>query len=183
MSSDLALVLSTFGIGIVAGLRSMTAPAIVSWAARLHRFDLSASRLAFLASAAAVYIFSALGIGELVADKLPFVPNRTSPLPVFFRILSGAICGAALCIAANRLVLQGALLGGLGAANGAFGGFQVRRLLVKHLKIADMVIAHVVDEIAIGEGLFIVFRIYPQPFRSIGLLKISGVATLGIIFT
>jgi uncharacterized membrane protein len=158
MSSDLALVLSTFGIGIVAGLRSMTAPAIVSWAARLHRFDLSASRLAFLASAAAVYIFSALGIGELVADKLPFVPNRTSPLPMLFRILSGAICGVALCIAANRLVLQGALLGGLGAANGAFGGFHVRRLLVKHLKIADMVIALVEDAIAIGAGLFIVSR-------------------------
>src|SRR5712675_1201729 len=102
MSSDLALVLSTFLIGIVAGLRSMTAPAIVSWAARLHRFDLSGSRLAFLASAAAVYIFSALGIGELIADKLPFVPHRTSPLPMVFRVLSGAICGVALCIAANR---------------------------------------------------------------------------------
>src|SRR5260370_18384735 len=97
MSSDLALVLSTFLIGIVAGLRSMTAPAIVSWAARLHRFDFSASRLAFLASAAAVYIFSALGIGELVADKLPFVPNLPGPLPLFFRLLSGSFCGAAVC--------------------------------------------------------------------------------------
>src|SRR5260370_22973013 len=137
MSSDLALVLSTFGIGIVAGLRSMTAPAIVSWAARLHRFDLSGSRLAFLASAAAVYIFSALGIGELIADKLPFVPNRTSPLPMVFRVLSGAICGAALCIAANRLILAGALLGGLGAAHRAFGGFSVCRRLVKHFKLAE----------------------------------------------
>ena len=158
MSSDLALALSTFAIGVVAGLRSMTAPAIVSWAARLHRLDLRDSRLAFLASATAVYIFSALGIGELVADKLSFVPNRTSPLPMIFRILSGAICGGALCIAANRLILAGALLGGLGAANGAFGGFHVRRLLVKHFKIADMVVALVEDALAIGVGLFIVSR-------------------------
>ena len=158
MSSDLALVFSTFAIGIVAGLRSMTAPAIVSWAARLHRIDLRDSRLAFLASAVAVYIFSALGIGELVADKLPFVPNRTSPLPMVFRILSGVICGAALCIAANRLILAGALLGGLGAANGAFGGFHVRRLLVRHFKIADVVIALIEDALAIGLGLFIVSR-------------------------
>ena len=93
---------------------------------------------------------------KLVADKLPFVPNRTSPLPMVFRILSGAICGAALCIAANRLILAGALLGGLGAANGAFGGFHVRRLLVKHFKIADLVIALVEDALAIGLGLFIV---------------------------
>jgi len=158
MSSDFALAFSAFGIGIVAGLRSMTAPAIVSWAARLHRLDLHDSRLTFLASAIAVYTFSALGIGELIVDKLPFVPNRTSPLPIAFRILSGAICGAALCISANRLILEGALLGGLGAANGAFGGFHVRRLLVKHSKITDMVIALAEDALAIGAGLFIVSR-------------------------
>ena len=158
MSSDVVLVLSAFGIGIVAGLRSMTAPAIVSWAGRLHRLDLRDSRLAFFASVAAVYIFSALGIGELVADKLPFVPNRTSLLPMAFRILSGALCGAALCISANRLVPEGALLGGLGAANGALGGFHVRRLLVKHLKIQDIVIALAEDALAIGAGLFIVSR-------------------------
>jgi len=158
MPSDLALVISTFGIGIVAGLRSMTSPAIVSWAARLHRIDLSDSRLAWFASAAAVYTVSALGIGELIADKLPFVPNRTSSLPMVFRIFSGAICGAALCISANRLILQGALLGGLGAVNGAFGGFHVRRILVKHLKFADTVVALAEDTLAIGAGLFIVSR-------------------------
>jgi uncharacterized membrane protein len=158
MSSDLGLVLAAFGIGFVAGLRSMTSPAIVSWAARFHLLDLRDSRLAWLASAAATYILSALGIGELVADKLPFVPNRTSLLPMFCRIVSGAMCGAALCISADRLILEGALLGGLGAANGALGGFHVRRLLVKHLKIADRAIAFAEDALAIGAGLFIVSR-------------------------
>jgi uncharacterized membrane protein len=158
MASDLAVALAAFGIGIVAGLRSMTAPAVVSWAARLHRLDLQGSQLAFLASAAAAYTFSALGIGELVADKLPFVPNRTSPLPITFRILSGAVCGAALGISANRLIVQGALLGGLGAVNGAFGGFHVRRLLVKYLRIPDLGIALAEDALAIAAGVFIVSR-------------------------
>lgn len=158
MASDLGVALAAFGIGIVAGLRSMTAPAVVSWAARLHRLDLQSSRLAFLASAAAAYIFSALGIGELVADKLPFVPNRTSPLPITFRILSGAVCGAALGLSANRLIVQAALLGGLGAVNGAFGGFHVRRMLVKYLKIPDLGIALAEDALAIAAGVFIVSR-------------------------
>jgi uncharacterized membrane protein len=158
MSSDLAVALSAFGIGIVAGLRSMTAPAVVSWAARFHRLDLHDSRLAFFSSGIAAYTFSALGIAELVADKLPFVPNRTSPLPIAFRILSGAICGAALGVSANRLILQAALLGGLGAVNGAFGGFHVRRLLVKYVKIPDLGIALAEDALAIGAGLFIVSR-------------------------
>jgi len=158
VTSDLALALSAFGIGIVAGLRSLTAPAVVSWAAHLHRLDLRDSRLALLGSTFAVYMASALGIGELIADKLPFVPNRTSPLPMTFRIISGAICGASLCISANRLILAGSLLGALGAINGAFGGFHVRRLLAKYLKIKDTAIALCEDVLAIGAGLFIVSR-------------------------
>ena len=35
-------------IGIIAGLRSMTAPAVVSWAARLGWIHLNSSWLAFL---------------------------------------------------------------------------------------------------------------------------------------
>ena len=158
MSSDLVLASSAFGIGIVAGLRSMTALAAVSWAAHLHRLDLRDSRLALLGSAAAAYMTSALALGELIADKLPFVPNRTSPLPITFRMLSGAVCGAALCVSVNRLILAGTLLGGLGAVNGAFGGFHVRRLLVKHLKVPDMKVALAEDAFAIVAALFIVSR-------------------------
>jgi uncharacterized membrane protein len=158
MSSDLALALCAFGIGIVAGLRSLTAPAGVSWAAHLHWLDLRDSRLVLVGSTIAVFAVSALGIGELIADKLSFVPNRTSPFPLAFRVLSGALCGAALCISANRLLLQGTLLGGLGGINGAFAGFHVRRLLVNYLKINDTSIALAEDALAIGAGLFFVSR-------------------------
>jgi uncharacterized membrane protein len=48
MNSGLALLLA-FGIGVVAGLRSMTVPAIVAWAAHLGWINLSGSRLAFWA--------------------------------------------------------------------------------------------------------------------------------------
>src|ERR1700737_2184979 len=158
MSSDVVLVLSAFGIGIVAGLRSMTAPAAVSWAAHLHRLDLRDSRLALLGSAAGAYMTSTLALGELIADKLPFVPNRTSPLPITFRMLSGAVCGAALCVSVNRLILAGTLLGGLGGVNGAFGGFHVRRLLVKYLNVPDIKVALAEDAFAIVAALFIISR-------------------------
>ena len=46
MNSGFALFLA-FGIGVVAGLRSMTAPAVVAWAARLGWISLSGSHLAF----------------------------------------------------------------------------------------------------------------------------------------
>jgi uncharacterized membrane protein len=49
MNSGVALLLP-FGIEVVAGLRSMTAPAIMAWAARLGWISLSGSRLAFMGS-------------------------------------------------------------------------------------------------------------------------------------
>src|SRR6266436_2417415 len=57
MSSDLALALSAFGIGVVAGLRSLTSPAVVSWAAHFHRLDLRDSRLALLGSDCGLHDF------------------------------------------------------------------------------------------------------------------------------
>ena len=60
-----------FGIGIVAGLRSMTAPAAASWAARLGWIHLGGSHLAFMGSLVAVWTLSILALGELVNDKLP----------------------------------------------------------------------------------------------------------------
>ena len=102
MNSSLVFLLA-FGIGVVTGLRSMTGPAVVCWAAHLGWLNLEGSRLAFMESTAATYGFSVLALGELVADKLPFVPNRTSPGPLFGRIVLGALSGAAICIAADSV--------------------------------------------------------------------------------
>lgn len=49
MSSGTGLLLA-FGIGVVAGLRSMTAPAAVAWAAHTGRINLAGSSLAFSSS-------------------------------------------------------------------------------------------------------------------------------------
>ena len=103
------------GIGFVAGLRSLTAPAAVSWAAHLGWLNLHSSPFAFMGSTVAVAIFSLLAIGELIADKMPKTPSRTSLVPLLARILMGGLCGASLCASANQSLLIGALLGGMGA--------------------------------------------------------------------
>ena len=68
-----------FLIGVASGLRSMTAPAAVSWAARLGWLHLEDTWLAFFGFAATPYILSVLAIGELIADKLPKTPSRKAP--------------------------------------------------------------------------------------------------------
>jgi uncharacterized membrane protein len=148
MQNDLVLVLA-FGIGIVAGLRSLTAPAAVSWAACLGWLDLQASPLAFIGSKVAVVIFSLLAIAEYVGDLLPSTPSRTAPGPLIARIVMGGLCGACLCLSAGRSAGPGALLGGLGGLMGAFGGYQVRSRLVRALKVKDRVVAIAEDIVAI----------------------------------
>ena len=100
-----------FGIGVVAGLRAMTAPAVVSWAAYLGWLSLQGSPLAFMGSIVAVAIFSLLAIGELIGDLLPRTPKRTAPAPLIARILMGGLCGACLCGSVNQSLVIGAGLG------------------------------------------------------------------------
>jgi len=89
MNSGFALLLP-FGIGVVAGLRSMTAPAIVAWAAHLGWISLSGSHLAFIGSAWAVGIFTLGALAEFVADQLPTTPARTTAGPLAARIVMGS---------------------------------------------------------------------------------------------
>ena len=150
--------LLAFGIGAVTGLRSMTGPALVCWAAHLGWLDLQDSRLAFMESTVATYAFSVLALGELVADKLPFIPNRTSPGPLFGRIVLGALSGAALCIAARSSSALGAILGGAGGVAGAFTGYRARMSLVKIPHLPDWAVALLEDLVAVGGGLLLVSR-------------------------
>jgi uncharacterized membrane protein len=145
-----------FGIGIVAGLRSLTAPAVVAWGAHLGWLNLHSSPLAFMGSTTAVVILSVLAIGELIADKLPMMSKRTAPAPLMARVVTGGLCGACLCVAVGKSLLAGALLGGIGGIVGAFLGYTIRRRLDLHTK--DLVVAACEDLIAVGLALFFVSR-------------------------
>src|SRR5262245_88094 len=83
-------------IGAVAGLRTFTAPALVSWAAHLGKLNLGNTWLAFLGNAWTPWILTALAVGEYVADQRPSMPSRTEPAGFTARIVSGAVCGAAV---------------------------------------------------------------------------------------
>lgn len=146
------------GIGIVAGLRSLTAPAVVSWAAHLGGLNLHGSLLAFMGSTIAVAIFSLLGIGELIADKLPTTPKRTAPAPLLARVITGGLCGACLCAAIGESLFVCAFLGGTGGLVGAFLGYEIRGRLVNNLHIKDFFVAICEDLVALALAFFIVSR-------------------------
>jgi uncharacterized membrane protein len=147
-----------FLIGVVAGLRALTAPALVSWAARLGWLHLENTPLAFLGATITPYIVSVLAIGELINDKLPKTPSRKAPASFAARVVTGALCGAALGAPGHALI-GGILAGGLGAVAGTLGGYDARTRLVKATGGKDLPIALIEDAIAIGGALWIVSRL------------------------
>ncbi|HEY6392654.1 MAG TPA: DUF4126 family protein [Bryobacteraceae bacterium] len=145
----------TLAIGVIAGLRSLTAPAVVSWAAQWNWINLQNSPISFLGSIRAAWILTALALAELVADKLPFTPARTKLGGLVARIVTGGLCGAALCITAGESLILGAILGAIGAVAGTFAGYELRHRLVTKRNVPDLVVALIEDAAAIG-GAFLI---------------------------
>src|SRR5580704_3858763 len=144
MNSSLVLILA-FCIGVVAGLRSLTAPAVVSCAAHLGWINLHGTPLSFMGTATAALFFTLFALVELTADKLPKTPSRTTPGPLTVRVLFGALSGATLGVAGGQSLALGAVLGGIGALAGAFAGYQARHRIVAASKLPDFPIALLED--------------------------------------
>lgn len=148
MTQVLVLLLALL-IGVVAGLRSFTAPAAVAWGAYLGWFPtLHDSWAAWVGSLVTVVILTILAVAELVNDKLPKTPPRTAT-PVFAaRLIMGGFAGAVLGTAWNYKF--GSLGAGIvGAVLGTLGGFRARRALVAKSGGHDLPIALLEDAIAV----------------------------------
>jgi uncharacterized membrane protein len=144
-----------FLIGAIAGLRSLTALAAVSWGARLGWLHLENTPLAFFGFAATPYITSLLALGELIHDKLPKTPSRKAPAGFIARLICGALSGAA--IGATGQCLAGGILAGLlGAVAGTFGGHEARVRLAGANGGKDLPVALFEDGIAVLGAMLIV---------------------------
>lgn len=141
-------------LGVVAGLRTMTAPAVVSWAARFGMIPVAGTSLAFMASPVTAWIFTVLAIGELVADKLPRTPSRKVPMQFAARVISGGFCGAVVTIGHDG-ALGGVVAGMIGAVLGTLGGAAVRAALARALH-KDLPAALIEDAVAVVGGIALV---------------------------
>lgn len=138
-------------IGVVAGLRAMTAPTLASWAAYAGVLPVAGTWLGFMASAWAVGVFTVLALAELVTDLLPSTPSRTVPMQLGGRLVTGALAGATVG-AGVGMVLIGSLSGFFGALIGTYGGALARRSVAGAFH-SDPPAAVLEDVLAIGLGL------------------------------
>ena len=122
------MVLLALLLGIVAGLRTLTAPAAASWGVRAGLLSVTGTPLAFMGFKYTPIVLTILAIAELVGDKLPKTPSRKSPPQFTARVLSGGLVGATVG-AASGAVLVGLMIGAIGAVAGTYGGAAMRSAL------------------------------------------------------
>ncbi len=144
-------------IGIIAGLRAMTAPAAIAWAVHGGTVDVDGTLLEFLGYRFTPWIFSALALAELVTDTLPRTPSRKS-LPQFVtRLIMGGIAGGAIGASAGMLAI-GLGVGMIGAVLGTIGGAAARARLAAWFG-GDRPAALIEDAVALAGAALIVLAL------------------------
>ena len=138
-------------LGAVAGLRALTAPALLSYFA--SRPENSEFKDNFLASPKIAAVLGLLAAGELIGDKLPSTPNRTEPPGLIARVISGATVGGSVCAARKKSLRTGIVIGALSAVAAAYIGQNIRREIAQRSSIPSAAIGAVEDALAVGIGI------------------------------
>lgn len=141
-------------IGVVAGLRAMLAPAVVSWACSLGWLAAATTPLWWLGVWWVPYLLTLAALGELINDKRPTTPSRKIPVQFGTRIITGGLSGGAIGAASGNL-FAGIIAGIVGAVIGTLGGASVRGKMAAAFG-QDRPAALIEDGIAIVAALLIV---------------------------
>ncbi len=144
-------------LGFVTGLRSQVPVALLAIESQQGRFDPGAGHLARrFASTEGVAGSLVAFAGELVADKLPMTPRRTTLGPFLQRLVTGGTVGAAVHYDAGRSRPLGALLGVAGAGAGAWAGTWARGLLAERTSLPGPLLGAAEDVLAVGLAVAVV---------------------------
>ena len=151
MTHFLVLLLALL-IGVVAGLRALTAPAVVAWAAMLDWINLDGTWAEWVGHPITVAVLTILAVGELITDQLPKTPSRKTAMQFAARLITGGFSGAVIGTAWGYP--WGGLGAGLiGAVLGTLGGYEARRRLAAANAGHDLPVALVEDVVAVLGGL------------------------------
>jgi uncharacterized membrane protein len=144
-------------VGFATGLRTFTPLALICWVAVWGWLPLGSSRLHFLGTATGATIVSILAVIELVGDKLPMTPGRTSPGPLGARILIASFAAAALAVGMGHSWIAAVICGAVASVIGSFAGFRYRTSIAKKVALPDWIFAVAEDAATIGLTL-VAFR-------------------------
>jgi uncharacterized membrane protein len=157
MTQVLVILLAVL-IGVIAGLRALTAPAVVAWGAYLGWIDVHGKWSEWVAHPITVTVLTIFLLVELVTDQLPKTPSRKTAPQFLTRLIAGAFAGAVIGSAFFHTFT--ATGGGIvGAVLGTLGGAAARQRLTAANGGKDRPGAFLEDVIAVGGGFLIAYLV------------------------
>jgi len=161
LSSDNQIYATAAVVGATAGLRSFSAPTVISYLSRQGLLP-GNSKLSFLARPSTGVTAAVLAAGELIADKLPFIPRRTKIGPLTARALSGGLAGAAIFSSRKKPIWTGILIGAGAAIGATYAAYELRKRAGAALKIPDPILAIAEDAIVAASSYAVISRMGAQ---------------------
>jgi uncharacterized membrane protein len=159
MTHALVLLLALL-IGVIAGLRALTAPAVVAWGAFLGWIDVEGKWSEWMAHPITVTVLTIFLLVELVTDQLPKTPSRKTAPQFITRLIMGAFAGAVIGSAFfHTFSALGA--GMIGAVLGTLGGAEARQRFASARSGQDRPGAILEDIVAVGGGFLVAFLVNP----------------------
>ena len=160
--TQVVVILLALAIGVIAGLRALTAPAVVAWGAFLGWIDVDGKWSEWVAHPITATVLTIFLLVELVTDQLPKTPSRKTPPQFITRLLMGAFAGAVIGSVSHHTFI--ALGGGMiGAVLGTLGGAEARSRLVAANGGKDRPVAIGEDIVAVGGAFLIAFLVSFAP--------------------
>lgn len=137
-------------LGVMAGMRSMSAPAVVSQRLADRKRFFSRDRLeSELHDRRTARALLGVAGAEMVADKLPFMPARTSFPLILGRAAAGAV-GGWLAAGRRHPRAQYAAAGAVAAVATAYAMVRARKWIAEHSPLPDTVVALAEDAAVAG---------------------------------
>lgn len=155
--------LKAIGLGLIAGMRTMMAPAAAGWG--LARHPTESRAVGLVSSSTVTKVLMVMAAGELIVDKLPWTPDRIALPSLAGRVISGAVCGAFGSNASRNDAVIGGFAGGLSAVGSAYASFHIRQRLSR--EFPDLTVAIAEDALAVTGAVIIAnISIRPESVRA-----------------
>ena len=146
--------LQAIGLGAIAGMRAMAAPALLShYLTNDPAGALYNTPLRYLQRPMVATTLKYLAGAELIGDKLPMTGDRIAPQGLIPRLISGAVVGATVAGANEKPKVTGALLGMAGAVVAAYGFFYLRKKVGQESGLPNVVLGLAEDAIMASGGI------------------------------
>jgi choline dehydrogenase len=144
------------GLAGVTGMRSVSGPALVSYAAsRGSLRNLEDTRLDHLSRPRLSDALVLMALGEMAADKLSFLPGRNTLPLITERAAMGALVGSALAVSSRRSASIFAGLSALTAASVSWGSHYLRTAAIRKLAVPDPIAGLMEDAVVVVGGLWL----------------------------